>query len=170
MAGQYSEFCSWEDSSSWGQNLACQSPNIAFGICGSGKNQDCTGASGKVSTQLYCCSEPTVGNPSSEKLYATNNWGQRLACPSGQVVVDYCGSGKNKDCANDNTNSITCATVDSISLQTNTATWYSTNDWGKQLVCPNAMVLTGLCGSGQNKDCPNSMTNEIQCTTYTINN
>jgi len=166
MAGQYSEFCTWEQSSNWGQNLSCQSPNVAFGICGSGKNTDCK--DGQVATQLYCCNEPTVGAHRNEQQINADNWGQRLSCPTGQVVIDFCGSGRNKDCAGGISNAITCATVDSLNLESGSAIWYSTSEWGKQVFCPNAMVLTGVCGSGENKDCPNGTTNEVQCTTYTI--
>jgi len=166
LVGNSNQICTWENSSTWGQNLSCQNPNLAFGVCGSGKNKDC--ANGTVANQIYCCNEPITFSPKNPVTVTTTDYGKRISCPPNQVVTDFCGSGKNKDCSNNVVNSITCITVDSISLQEKTNTWYGTSEYGKQVFCPNSMIMTGVCGSGQKKDCLDGMVNEIQCTTYEI--
>ena len=54
----------------------------------------------------------------------------------------------------------------SIKLNQNTApqndcVWYS-GTYGQVLTCQHGMVLTGVCGSGSNKDC-GKYAHEIQC-------
>lgn len=161
------ESCSWQDASDWGKAVTCQSPNVSFGLCGSGGNMDCVSGSTKVSNQIYCCHGPQWGNYTGTTRVKTNEFGKRIQCSAGQVVVALCGSGKNKDCDGD-VNWIDCATVPDMKLGSD-GTWYSTADFGGKVFCPNATVMTGMCGSGKNRDCPDGMVNEIRCTTYTLN-
>lgn len=165
LATGCNESCSWINADKWGDNLKCQNPSLAFGICGSGENPNCE--DGDTPNQLYCCNEPNVSKIDPSKEIKTKNYGERMSCPKGQFVIAFCGSGRNRDCGGF-VNTITCASSSQIHLEEESKKWFSTSDFGGQVFCPNAMTMTGACGSGMNKDCPGGTVNEVECKKYKI--
>lgn len=113
-------------------------------------------------------------------VVSQKDWGQYISCPKGYAVVRFCGSGKDHNCSSGKgmgritmaqhqagvnpVSQILCRNLDRIPSgeaaagipeiggRTSTSTWYMHNEWIRK--CPSNSLLTGVCTSGENSDCP----------------
>ena len=79
-------------------------------------------------------------------------------CPSGQVMVGACGSGRDADCTDecdaDAHHAIKCADAVS-SYSVGDGAWSEAQSYGDVYKCPDGQVACGACQSGANADCDN---------------
>ena len=158
----------------WGEEARCPIERDNFSeavvaVCGSGRNADCENSpmiiQCNLDSRLYAMETETV---------TASGWGNRIGCPENQLVIGICGSGESPDCGGKPSH-ITCGRIDFIednipegvdynelSIESGNGTWISSPNFGGWASCPNNMVATGFCGSGENKDCAGNVT-EIRC-------
>eukprot|EP01084_Bolivina_argentea_P089394 161303_1 len=84
----------------WGSKLSCKDigGSVLIGVCGSGKNEDCS---------QYCrgwhgilCAKSKYFNVSWDSCtWNSGKWGQWIGCNSGTTIAaGHCGCGSNPDC------------------------------------------------------------------------
>lgn len=112
---------------------------------------------------------------------SSEEFGHYVSCPPGYAVVRFCGSGKDHNCGGSNglgrlsmdqqnrgvnpVAQILCRGLDRLAtarapmgvpMKTGppkiTSTWSMHNEWTRK--CPSNALLTGVCVSGENSDCP----------------
>lgn len=114
-------------------------------------------------------------------VVSQEQFGKYVTCPPGYAVVRFCGSGKDHNCSSDKgmgrlslsqkqrgvnpVSQILCRSLDRIvsarapmgvpvksDTPAPTSTWYMHNLAVRK--CPSKALLTGVCVSGENADCP----------------
>ena len=150
--------CYWTQGK-YGVNLSCPSGWVGSGACGSGKNADCK-KNGNFWTSLKCCENSNADN-TFDCYTSTGSYGQKLECSSEKAAFGLCGSGKDADCGNNVWNKLNCCSSQ-ITIDSSLCDWkYGT--YGTYLECTAEEVLTGICGSGKNADCPYNSYHGIKC-------
>ena len=157
-----SAVCYWTQGK-YGVNLNCPSGWVGSGACGSGGNADCK-KNGNFWVgfwaSLKCCHNSNAGNRFHCHT-STGSWGQKLECSSEKSAFGLCGSGRNADCGNNVWNKLTCCS--SRILINSASCYWKYGTYGTYLECAAGEVLTGICGSGMNADCPHNSFHGIKC-------
>ena len=107
------------------------------------------------------CVVPMAPSPTlvyGAPTYHTGSWGVQVDCPTGKVVTSLCSSGKNPDChfGGNFYTRIGCSEVtasDGRTVKFGPRT-YRTPWWGKLAMCLPGEVVTSVCTSGEDPDCP----------------
>lgn len=113
----------------FGKYVACPPGYGVVRFCGSGKDADCGGATGldrSTMSETQANSRP-VGQILCRSLTRIASGGQAVGVPR-----------------------IGAPTADGVPKQT--STWTVHNEWVRK--CPSGQLLTGVCVSGENPDCP----------------
>ena len=158
--------CFWQ-TGRWGQFLHCPQGYIGMGACGSGRNADCRKHGVSAWTELMCCQIRCDRRTSRTYCHDRSaSWGRLNSCSSEKAVFSLCGSGENADCGHHTWTKIKCCKENAISLQSRTCNWQY-GGYGSYLNCGSGYVLSGVCGSGRNADCPRRSFHGIRCCRYT---
>jgi len=135
-------------SGAWGNEVRCPDGWYATGICGSGKNADC----GKHAWHKLKCTEYYMDLDSAPaSLWSTQKYGVTKKCGDDNALCGRCGAGKKGDCSGFHQGTRCCDTFGEVdhskcvSFKLENGVFHS---------CPPGYVITEVCGSGGNADCP----------------
>ncbi|XP_023343480.1 uncharacterized protein LOC111712951 [Eurytemora carolleeae] len=157
--------CDWRGAH-WGDFIACDGDQIAIGACGSGKDGYCLGS---YYTAIQCCTFDGFYYGGCEVANSID-WGVPVSCVglNGQnhLVESLCGSGGGKDCDGHSHETKCCVghVEGKVVGTTGSCDWKYTSVWSEELTCGRAdEAVMGICGSGENKDCPGDSVHGIYC-------
>lgn len=99
--------CTWK-AGGFGRYLTCDPGSIVAGVCGSGRNADCSNP--RSHHKIMCC--PTIATNPNVTHYQCH-WifggdGSTIHCPNGEILRGACGSGRNADCGGHYTAAYCC--------------------------------------------------------------
>lgn len=142
----------------YGVPITCNTNEVIFGSCGSGRDPDCGG----YYDYIQCCDVAAYAYDQAGCATYGATYGTVLSCPEitgdpARALESVCGSGENADC-NGSYHEITCCPgtfSDGFTLYADTATCYwQWATYGYFLQCLNPTdAVYGRCGSGENPDC-----------------
>ncbi len=150
----------YKSSTAWGSTLTCDTGQFITAMCSSGKNKDCPPMS-SAPTRIGCVSDTTdsyVPNLGAS-VYKTGWYRNLVVCPPFHVADSLCTAGENADCNYGGTGYFAVMrcrpwTVGSSRQMTIEVHEYKgTASWSGVLSCSPGYYLTGVCVSGEHKDC-----------------
>ena len=156
----HSQRCIWL-TGRFGQYLKCPYGYVGRGACGSGRHADCK-QHGKHWTELRCCQ---IGNPQVLRYNCNTQrrrYGWHNSCVNNKAVFSLCGSGRHADCGTNAWTKIRCCSHTGLNINNSKCGWIY-GHYGTYLRCSKGYVLTGVCGSGQNADCPHQKFHGVRC-------
>ena len=154
----------------YGQFLSCSLSGIITAECGSGKELDCSNKNGcgdNICEGAICSYPELIPSFMGTTQWICGKYGTQLSCKdyNGSLLIGVCGAGKHEDCTAfcDGYHGILCAKAQYFNVNWNDCKWLSAG-YGDWINCEYGMTLgTGHCGSGENKDCPESTVHQLQC-------
>ena len=158
--------CYWQGGK-YGNYYTCQQNEVAVGVCGSGRRDDCPGG---TYFMIECCDLGDTSVSDCTTSY-TKHYGEKQVCDSNKVLWGGCGSGAHLDCSttgHDSNVDMTCCNKN-LDIQSDSCVW-KWGKYGQQLSCPSGQIGHGICGSGGFDDCNGGKSNSgIYCCSYTEN-
>jgi len=161
--------CRWKGAGEQNTLLRCDGNEIAVGVCSGGRLRDC----GEYYHEIHCCAVPTFTSSKCE-LKNADRWGDPIDCTTttngNLLMTGACASSGTRDCHGQAQQAECCKGTLNNGAETlgvpdsSTCKWKYTDKWGGRLECDgNNSAVVGHCGSGNMKDCPDSMVHGILC-------